>query len=152
MKRFLNDSIGILKKNFKETKDDFSNLFLLEKELNKVSFPSSKKFLQFFEDTYNKVNELIAEARNEIESCQVETGILEKDNGVDFIFNTINPKNAKLSVEKNSNEELIVKLEDSNNPDVFEIKTFANSKPIEIKSYSTESTTDKIIVHVVFKD
>ena len=90
------------------------------------------------------------ELQEEMKQIKDDTGIFEKENGIDFIFKTINPKNSTLKVTKTSENEIVVEVIDSTNENVFERKSFSKDEPFEIKSYSTETTKDKIIVHVLF--
>ena len=142
MKKFLNDSFSILKKNLNETKKDFSALMELEKP--SFSFP------KMFENTRNQIVSMFNELQEEMKQIKADTGIFEKENGIDFIFKTINPKNSTLKVTKTSENEIVVEVIDSTNENVFERKSFSKDEPFEIKSYSTETTKDKIIVHVLF--
>lgn len=149
MKKFLNDSFSILKKNLNETKKDFSALMELEKP--SFSFPKMKTpFSKMFENTRNQIVSMFNELQEEMKQIKDDTGIFEKENGIDFIFKTINPKNSTLKVTKTSENEIVVEVIDSTNENVFERKSFSKDEPFEIKSYSTETTTDKIIVHVLF--
>lgn len=152
MKKFLNDSISILKKNFDETKKDFSTLLELEKP--SFSFPKMKTPISsMFENTKKQMISMFNELQEELKQMKndsINTGILENENGIDFIFSNVNPKNSTLKVTKTSENEIIVELVDSTNENIFERKSFSKDEHFEIKSYSTETTSDKVIVHVLF--
>lgn len=156
MKTIVTETFKILKKNLVETKNDLTSM--LSNEKPKISFPKLKmpmpnKFSTIFEETKNKFTSLMNEVQEELKSIKfedVDTGIFETENGVDFIFDKINPKTSTLKFEKNSENEITIHLQDTNKEDVFERKTFSRNEPFEIKSYSTETTNDRVIVHVLF--
>lgn len=150
-KDLLSNSLNILKKNFAETKKDFTELMGKDEDLFKIPSLPKGSFRNLFESMKKRMDDFIKETKDELENLAVSNGIIETADGVDFIFSNLKSSSNTIKVEQNENS-ISVTCTDAQNSAFFEKKTFSSSEPLTILNYSSEIMPDVVVVHVKLKN
>lgn len=150
-KDLFSNSLNILKKNFAETKKDFTELMAKDEDLFKMPSLPKCSFRNLFESMKKRMDDFIKETKDELENLSVSNGIIETTDGVDFIFSNLKSSSNTIKVEQNENS-ISVTCTSVENSEFFEKKTFSSSEPLTILNYSSEIMPDVVVVHVKLKN